>query len=479
MKKYFATIILVFSTFTITHAQTRGVKIGYIDMEYILQNVNDYAEAKSQLEQKAEKWKQDIEAKKVEIAKLKDALKTERALLTKELISEREEEIKFQEDELIDFQQKKFGPNGDLITQKAVLVKPIQDQVFTAAQDIAELKKLDFVFDKSSDLTILFAAKRFDISDQVLRTINRAEKREQMSNKQLKALEAKEFQEDTEDANPELAARRQALEEKKLAREKLIEERKQAAEAKRLEKEEKRQQLLEEKNAKKNGTVPASSTPVINKTESTTDKKVIETNVPVEKQTVTPAATTNKTVNNTTTEKSSSEKIETKEPGSEAVKETTSAEDKAAARAKLTEDRKKELEEKRKKALEEKNTLKNSAAPASQNSNKPANNVSPKATDTDKPTTKEVTPSETTNKSVKTTEPEKNSSEKVETKEPSSETVKETTPAEDKAAARAKLIEDRKKELEEKRKKILEEREAAKEAAKKAREEKANTQKPE
>src|SRR5574343_735011 len=148
-------------------------------MEYILQNVPDYTKAKNQLEQKAEKWKQDIEAKKVEIAKLKDALKTERALLTKELIEEREEEIKFQENELIEFQQKKFGPNGDLITQKAVLVKPIQDQVFTAVQDIAELKKYDYVFDKSSDLTMLFAAKRHDISDQVIRAITRAERREQ------------------------------------------------------------------------------------------------------------------------------------------------------------------------------------------------------------------------------------------------------------------------------------------------------------
>jgi len=119
-------------------------------MEYILQNVPDYAEAKSQLEQKAQKWKQDIEEKKVEIAKLKDALKTEKALLTKELIEEREEEIKFQETELLDFQQKKFGPDGDLIIQKAVLIKPIQDQVFTAVQDIAEIKKYDYVFDKSS-----------------------------------------------------------------------------------------------------------------------------------------------------------------------------------------------------------------------------------------------------------------------------------------------------------------------------------------
>jgi Skp family chaperone for outer membrane proteins len=158
MKKYILLIFACILSMLTAYSQGKGVKIGYIDMEYILEKVPDYAEAKNQLEQKAQKWKQDIEAKKIEIAKLKDALKTERALLTKELIDEREEEIKFQENELLDFQQKKFGPNGDLITQKAVLVKPIQDQVFTAVQDIAEAKKYDFVFDKASDLTMLFAA---------------------------------------------------------------------------------------------------------------------------------------------------------------------------------------------------------------------------------------------------------------------------------------------------------------------------------
>ncbi|TBX69488.1 OmpH family outer membrane protein [Flavobacterium silvisoli] len=317
MKKYFAISLLLLSLGFKANAQSRGIKIGYIDMEYILQNVPDYAEAKNQLEQKAQKWKQDIEAKKVEIAKLKDALKTERALLTKELIDEREEEIKFQEDELLDFQQKKFGPDGDLITQKAVLVKPIQDQVFTAVQDIAEVRKYDFIFDKSSDLTMLFAAKRHDISDQVVRAITRAEKREQLSKKQLKEQEKKEYQEDVEDENPTLAARRKALDEKKAAREKLIADRKAAAEQKKADQEAKRKTLLDEKAAKKTGTVPDSDKTSEEKTTTSDDKKT-----------------------------------------GEATSEENTKEDKAAARAKLLEDRKKAAEERRKKIIEDREAAK-------------------------------------------------------------------------------------------------------------------------
>ncbi|MCA0348860.1 MAG: OmpH family outer membrane protein [Flavobacterium sp.] len=309
MKKYIAILIILLIS-TQLNAQSRGVKIGYIDMEYILQNVTDYSEAKNQLEQKAQKWKQDIEAKKVEIAKLKDELKTEKPLLTKELIDEREEEIAFQEQELLDFQQKRFGPSGDLITQKAVLVKPIQDQVFNAVQDIAEQQKYDFIFDKSSDLTMLFAAKRYDISDRVLRVLNRSEKRQQMSAKQLKEQEKKEALEDMEDENPAIAERRKKLEERKAARDKLLEDRKAAAEAKKAEQQAKRDAAAAEREAKKNGTVNADEKP---SSENTTEKDSTA---------------------------------------------TTTKEDKAAERARILAERKKELDDKRKKILEEREAAK-------------------------------------------------------------------------------------------------------------------------
>jgi len=256
MKKY---ILLLLITSLLTSyngkAQSRGIKVGYIDMEYILEKVPDYAEAKNQLEQKAEKWKQEIETKKGDINKLKEALKTERVLLTKELIEEREEEIAFQENELLEYTQKKFGPNGDLIVQKAVLVKPIQDQVFNAVQDIAEAKKYDYIFDKSSDLTMLFAAKKHDISDRVVQVLTRAEKRQQMTEKQRKLEEEKERKQDMIDDNPELSERQKLAEQRKAERLKMVEDKKIAAEEKKKAAEEKRKQLLDEKNAKKTGTV--------------------------------------------------------------------------------------------------------------------------------------------------------------------------------------------------------------------------------
>lgn len=280
MRKQFLFLFLAMTVINTVQSQTRGTKVGYIDMEYILQNVPNYSEATLQLDQKVQKWKQEVEAKKIEINKIQEALNAEKALLTKELIEERETEIKFLETEMLDYQQKRFGPNGDLMIQKSVLTKPIQDQVFTAVQDIAEAKKYDFVFDKSSDLTMLFAAKRFDISDQVLRVITRSEKREQLTKKQLAAEEAKDNKEDAELENPALAERQKALDERKIARDKIIEERKLAQEQKKKDFEERRQKIIAEREAKKNGTVSAitkTDEPVI--TKASNEKAAVKTNV--------------------------------------------------------------------------------------------------------------------------------------------------------------------------------------------------------
>lgn len=284
MRKHFLIPILALIVVNTIQSQTRGTKIGYIDMEYILQNVPNYTEANVQLEQKAQKWKQEIESKKIEIDKIKEALKAEKALLTKGLIEEREMEIKFLENEMLDFQQKRFGANGDLMIQKSVLVKPIQDQVFTAVQDIAEAKKYDFIFDKSSDLTMLFSAKRFDISDQVLRVLNRADKREQLTKKQLEAEDAKESKEDALDDNPAMAERQKALDDKKIAREKVIADRKLAQEAKKQEFEDRRQKIIADREAKKNGTISASTKTEDKKATTTNDKEAVKSDVEIVKQ---------------------------------------------------------------------------------------------------------------------------------------------------------------------------------------------------
>ena len=237
------TLMLVF--FSTSIFAQRGVRIGYIDTEYILENITEYQNAQSQLEIKVQQWKTEVEQRIAELETQKTQLNNERVLLTNELIEEREEDLQIIENEILEYQQKRFGPNGDLMIQKKQLIQPIQDQIFAAVQEIATTKKFDFIFDKSADVIMLYSADRYDISEQVLRTINRTAKREQVkSKKERKAAEEEDniVEVDTDkDERQKLidernakraetqAKRKEELEAKRAARKKEIEEKKQKA----------------------------------------------------------------------------------------------------------------------------------------------------------------------------------------------------------------------------------------------------------
>ena len=182
-KSYF--FILLFLTSTFIFGQ-RGIKIGYIDTEYILENLPEYNQISKRLEEKAGDWKKEIEERSRKIDQKKESLKSERILLTSEMIEEIEEEILIDEEELSEYQQKRFGPRGDLIIQKQQLIQPIQDQIFNAIRELAKSRNYDFIFDKSADIVMLYSDKRYDISDQILRTISRANNRKKVDSRKNK-----------------------------------------------------------------------------------------------------------------------------------------------------------------------------------------------------------------------------------------------------------------------------------------------------
>ncbi|NRD23350.1 OmpH family outer membrane protein [Winogradskyella litoriviva] len=295
--KFKVLFLLIIGLLSFSANAQRGVRIGYIDTEYILQNVPEYQEASTQLDKKVQNWKSEIETKLNAIEQKKKELDNESVLLTKELYDERFEDISFEEAEVLDYQQKRFGPNGDLMIQKRQLIEPIQDQIFAAVQEIAETKKYDFVFDKSADVVMLYSAERYDISEQVLRTITRTSKRSQVKNKkERKELEEEEVvpvvseaKDDRQKALEDRKAEREAqLAAKRAEREKAIEERRIAQEelreAKRLEAEARRKKSVDSRNKASESTETTKSIVVdstnnaktaIVKTDSTKAKGVV------------------------------------------------------------------------------------------------------------------------------------------------------------------------------------------------------------
>ena len=171
MKKIFLILVLLFSV-TFSWSQRNQI-IAYIDMEYILENVPEYLKAQNILDAKVAKWRSKLDKQARHIEVLKTDLANEKAILTKDLIEEKEDEIDLKQQELRRLESLYFGSKGDMFLVRKQLVKPIQDQIYNAIQAISVRKKYDFVFDKSSDLVMLYSNKKYDISELVLATINR------------------------------------------------------------------------------------------------------------------------------------------------------------------------------------------------------------------------------------------------------------------------------------------------------------------
>lgn len=237
--------IVFLNIVNVTLAQRNQI-IGYIDMDYILENIPEYLKAQNVLDSKISRWRKKLDDRARDIEILKTDLANEKAILTEDLIIEKEEEIEIKQIELRKLETLYFGSNGDLFKVRKQLVKPIQDQVYNAIQSIAKRKKYDFVFDKTSDLVMLYSNKKYDISALVLATINKNRLKEDKKKAKENADSPKTELSEVEKVK--LSKLKEAQNKKALAQEakkKALEERKRKI----LEQREERKRLLEERKA--------------------------------------------------------------------------------------------------------------------------------------------------------------------------------------------------------------------------------------
>jgi len=143
-------------------------KFCYVDMDYILGKMPQYKEAQKQLDQTADTWQKEVEAKMKKVDDLYKQFQAEQVLLTEQMKQQKIKDIESKEKEVKDFQKAKFGPNGELFKKRQELVKPIQDKIYNEIQKYAQAKSYDIIFDKTSGATMLYSVQTLNKSDDVL-----------------------------------------------------------------------------------------------------------------------------------------------------------------------------------------------------------------------------------------------------------------------------------------------------------------------
>lgn len=163
MKRILFTVLL---TLTVVFGQSQ--KFAYVDTQYILDNLPEYTEAQAQLDEMSLGWQKEIEGKFAEVDKMYKDYQAQSVLLPDDMKKKKEQDIVDKEKEAKNLQRQRFGKDGDLFKKRQELVKPIQEKLYNAIQEIATSSNYAVVFDKAGSLTMLFANPKYDVSDEVL-----------------------------------------------------------------------------------------------------------------------------------------------------------------------------------------------------------------------------------------------------------------------------------------------------------------------
>jgi len=146
-------------------------KIGYVDSKVILETLQDAKDAQTNLDNFVTKWRGDLQLLNDSLVFLKDDFEKKKLILTEKIRQQKEEEIKNMEKKIADFRQQKFGENGEYFQKQNELMKPVQDRVFKAIQDVAKEGGYDFVIDRSTQLLLLYMNDRYDLTQKVIKKL--------------------------------------------------------------------------------------------------------------------------------------------------------------------------------------------------------------------------------------------------------------------------------------------------------------------
>ena len=170
IRKAIICVICVICGYTSASAQ----KFALVDMEYILKNIPAYERANEQLNQVSKKWQAEVEAITTEAQTLYKTYQNEVVFLSQEQKKAKQDAIVAKEKEAADLKKKYFGPDGELYKKRTALMNPIQDEIYNAVKDVADMRGYQLVLDRASDTGIIFGSPKIDISSEVLRKLGYA-----------------------------------------------------------------------------------------------------------------------------------------------------------------------------------------------------------------------------------------------------------------------------------------------------------------
>lgn len=162
----FAGILFGLSSFA--SAQT---KVGYIDSKKIIDAMQESRDAKTRLDNQVAEWQTELTKLQDSLKIIKDDYDKKKLILTDQLKTQFENDIKRLDEAITNFKVQKFGENGEYFQKQVEFMKPVQDRIFLAIEKVAKEDGFDYVFDRSSEILLLYVNEKYDLTAKVQKIV--------------------------------------------------------------------------------------------------------------------------------------------------------------------------------------------------------------------------------------------------------------------------------------------------------------------
>jgi outer membrane protein len=151
-------------------------KVGYIDSKKIVENMQEAKDAKQKLDNLVQEWQKQLTDLQDSLKRTKDDFEKKKLILSEQLKQQYEKTIKDLETNVSNFKVQKFGEGGEYFQKQIEFMKPVQDRIFKAIETVAKKDDYDYIFDRNSDLLLLYVNEKYDVTAKVQKIVEGKEK---------------------------------------------------------------------------------------------------------------------------------------------------------------------------------------------------------------------------------------------------------------------------------------------------------------
>ncbi len=165
---------LLFITIIAANPVSAQIKIGYVDSQKLSESYKESQDAQKQLAEINKGWEEEARNMQRELQTKQDELESQALLLSDEKRKEKEADLQNLYLRFQQFQQEKWGPQGDAYKKQAELMKPVIEKINVAIKKIGTDEKFDYIFDVVGGNIVHVSASQPDLTQKVLDELNKA-----------------------------------------------------------------------------------------------------------------------------------------------------------------------------------------------------------------------------------------------------------------------------------------------------------------